>query len=245
MKNKFTIIYFIFALIFCLQSCKNNATSPSDTGSARVSFTIQFELNGTGDTLRFLAKPNFKVKVTFIKVTFPSGDTGSASNLNFNWDSVSNNILGYTSPATGLYKFQFKGTRNFDNLAFDTTAQQTYSGGGTVVNFTVKHFVNAANDTLFFYGAPNVNIKLDSIISTYPDNQSYSGFYNGFAWKNTDSLIFDYYSPSVTGTYKFRFTGKTDPGNIAFNVTVSHVFPMDFNNSKMNYYQREKFKLLK
>jgi hypothetical protein len=104
----------------------------------------------------------------------------------------------------------------------ESTTQPNPTGG---VSYVVKHFVNNTGDTVFFYGIPNVNVKMDSINTKAPNAQTWSyTTFNGALWKNTDSLIFDWNSSNITGNYTFTFYGKTEANNTAFNVPVNYTY---------------------
>jgi hypothetical protein len=223
-KNK--VLFYLLLLIVLFQTCKdNNSTNPSDNNNnQKVSFVLQYSLNGSGDTLWFSAKPNFLVKLNNINCVYPDSQIKAYTNLNIIWDSTNSYRFDHYSPFTGIYKFNFEGIRVFDNSAFDTTLQTTFSGGGQSVHFSVNHFLNFSNDTLNFYGNPNIRIKLDSLISFYPDNSIRKEYYNGFDWSSSDTLIFDNYK-AINGSYQFRFKGKVTASSILFDVIVLNNYP--------------------
>jgi len=121
-KTLFTI--FIVALAILYIGCsKSNPTSPT-TGS--VTFKMSHAVSGTSDTLFFGANPSVNVKVTYIKATWPTGDTSSVSGLNLTWSKDTVYYVGYYTPATtGIYKFDFKGSVVSGGASYSATSRDT------------------------------------------------------------------------------------------------------------------------
>ena len=123
MRKILPLIIVVFVIISYI-GCKStsNPVSPINTN---VPFTLTHQFTTTGDTVYFLANPSQTVKVTYIKATWPSGDTASG-NFNFTWSKDSLYIAGYyINPPTGIYTFNFQGTLVSGGSSYSTVARDT------------------------------------------------------------------------------------------------------------------------
>ena len=113
----------IFAAFTLYIGCKSTSNPVSPTNSS-VTFTIT-HLWYT-DTAQFLAKPSVDVKVDYVKIWEPNGDTLSGSGLGWNWSKDTTYYLAWFAAApTGVYKFDFKGTLTSGGASFSSTGRDT------------------------------------------------------------------------------------------------------------------------
>ena len=114
----------IVLLLLVFVACNNsNPVSPT---KIVISFKVTHFFNASHDTVYFGGNPSVDAKVSFIKTTWPSGESDSMSGMNLSWSKDTVYLVEvHTPPSIGIYEFDFRGTISSNGSTFSSTTFDT------------------------------------------------------------------------------------------------------------------------